>query len=278
MTVHTSLPVANPTKPITHCQVCKYELTDQPVEFIPEFHFNSVRCPECGQQQPAGITTQPWRYRKLKFSLMLTLWVLLLFLSIFSVTNTLTSMVQTTTHNTLKPFAHHISALQAYSDPKYDRSLAFGGDLNPLHEINEHWWNDLGQKIARESFDPSSHINWIAFTNWLWFLLIAPAIALLYYALLFRAHRITKAITAVISLLLAAYLTDLSAINNYTFYRFTPEQAAMSVAAAPIAWSTFAVGSLSIIIAYTLMPRLINALRKPFGNIPTEPIAPEHIK
>jgi hypothetical membrane protein len=264
-------PESNPQQRITHCAVCQYELTDQPTTYIPDYHLIATRCPECGQQQPAGITTQPWRYRKLKYALMLTLWALLVFISILFVTTSFSSIAVSTSYKALEPFMHHISEMQAQSDPKYHHSLTFDRPLNTKLEISAQWWSDVGRQQAKDNFNPNDHINWHALAHWLWFILIAPATALLFYAVISRSTLTTKIVIALLSLFLTAYTISTITIDNYTFYRFTPEAAAITTAGDPFTWSTLALGLLTTLIAYALTPKLLKVFNKHFRNLPKEP-------
>jgi hypothetical protein len=264
-------PESNPQQRITHCAICQYELTDQPTTYIPDYHFIATRCPECGQQQPAGITTQPWGYRKLKYALMLTLWLIFLFTTIIAAPIAYASMAQSTAYAAVHPLAKHITQLQATSDTKY-HVARWDGSFNPSYELNKDWWEERGSQLARETYSPSKHLYWIVFTDWLWFLLISPAIALLFYALLHKASLTTKLLTATASLIIASLFTYLAmSISGGYLYILRPQDAAMQIAAAPIGWSTFIFGLLTTLIAYALTPKLLKVFNQHFRNLPKEP-------
>ena len=161
--------------------------------------------------------------------------------------------------------------MQAQSDPKYHHSVTFGRPLNPKLEISTQWWSDVGRQQAKDSFNANNHINRYAFAHWLWFILVAPATALLFYAVLSRSTPTTKIAIGALSLFLTAYTISTITIDNYTFYRFTPEAAAITTAGDPITWSTLALGLLTTLIAYALTPRLLKVFNKHFRNLPKEP-------
>ncbi len=264
-------PESNPQQRITHCAICQYDLTNQPTTYIPDYHLIATRCPECGQQQPAGITAQPWRYRKLKYALMLTLWITFLFSTILAAPIAYASMAQSTAYATVRPLARHITKLQAASDTKYHVSR-WDGTFNPSYELNRDWWEQIGRQRTQDTYSPAQHLDWIVFTDWLWFLLISPAAALLLYALLYKSHPATKIIVFVSILALSALFTYVTLNFNAGYYYFpSPQHAAMQIAAAPIAWSTSAFGLLTTLIAYALTPKLLKAFNKHFRNLPKEP-------
>jgi hypothetical protein len=264
-------PESYPQQRITHCAICQYELTDQPNTYIPEYHLIATRCPECGQQQPAGITTQPWRYRKLKYALMLSSWVVLLLVTVLSLPVALANMSQHTAFTALRPFTAHISDLQAQSDPQYHVSqYADWSVFDSRYELNSDWWIEVGRDQAKKTFDPAIHINWIVFSNWLWFLVISPPIALMLYALLRKSSLTARCVLWTCTLLLSAALTQNAITGSLSVLYINPRRASWDIAAAPLAWSTFAFGALTTLIAYALTPRLLKIFKKHFRNVPIE--------
>lgn len=261
-------PTTSPQSQINTCAQCNYDISNQPISFITEYHLLAVRCPECGQQQPSGLTVQPKRFRKLKYAFMLSVWTVLVFVAFFSIPIALTSMAQSTAYAALEPFDNVISVAQAQSDPIY-HTTRWDTVFNPQYEINTQWWMDHGEAYANSAFDPSKHIDLFVLTDWLWFILIAPPIAFLFYALFNGASRLIVYPVMTFSFLLAAFMTYLATSVNFALFYLNPRDCSMLTASHIIAWPTFIIGSLAICISYILAPRIFNMLAK---RIPSMPI------
>ena len=231
----------------------------------------ALRCPECGRQQPAGIIAQPWRFRKSKHTLMAAVWLLLLALTFFGITGTLGGIAQSTDYAALKPFGATISQYFVEADRKYHVDM-LGRAFNPEKEISLEWWDDEGKAIMPALFKPKEHIDWIVLTDWLWYLLIAPAGALFSRVLLYRSHWIIQGLFLIgdISLSVLAIWIYLNSdfVRMYYFQTATPIECVRDAVGGVIAWPTIMIGSAAYLLSYWLIVPAMNRLQPLIPRMP----------
>ena len=258
----------NPTRKISRCAQCRYDLSDQIAEYIPEFHLMAVRCPECGQRQPSGIVAQPWRYRKLRYSFMLLVWIFVFFAAIGGSIGALFGMAQSTAYASLEPFAILISQVYKDADPE-DFRATWTNTLNPRYMVQIGWWENEGKGAVSDDFNLFAHLDWIVLTDWLWFLLIAPVLGVSMRILLIRSRRFAQ-------LIVLSFVLGVSAIFIWSylsapfFYEAAaPIYCAIDAAGKWVMWPTYIFGSLLFLISYVVavdswnfMARLIPAIPK----------------
>lgn len=265
-------PVANPTKRVTLCAICQYDVSLQQTTYIPEYHLIALRCPECGRQQPAGIIAQPWKYRKLKYTIMSTWWLLLLFIAMGGMIGAYVGMAQSTAYASLTPYAKHISDVYAEeTNQSYFKSYN-EHQHNPRYSVQIDWWEKIGRKKVRGDFQIIKHVDWIVLTDWFWFLLISPIIGLVFRVLLDRAHPIAQivfiGIPVVISMI-SIYLYLATGGLDFSYFSITPIYCAVNSAGQWIMWPTFLVGLITTLVSYFLIDRVWTNAQK---NIPSMPM------
>jgi len=243
-----------PNKGVQHCGKCRYDLSDQPKEYIEEFHMMAIRCPECGLRQPAGIMVQPWRYRKIKHFFMSATWLGLLSVAFFGMMGALAGMAQSTAYASLFPFTDQISeSFRQHIEAEPESYLNYSGDsYNPEWSISPDWWEEHGRVLAQSSFVPRQHIEWIVLTDWFWFLLIAPIGAMLTKVLFFRASKLIQALF--IALVIGgSFLIIFSYLESgffAFFYGLPPIECAVDAVGYTIAYPTLVVGSIAYVASY----------------------------
>tara|TARA_R110002073_G_scaffold118918_5_gene259204 strand:+ start:121579 stop:122391 length:813 start_codon:yes stop_codon:yes gene_type:complete len=254
--------VVNPTKPVQQCLLCQYDVSQQQVTYIAEYHLMALRCPECGRQQPAGIVAQPWKYRKLKHTMMATSWVGLLLLFMAGVVGALVGMAQSTAYASLDPFASHISSVYSKAEPEYFRASFGDYTLNPQYQVQVEWWNEKGSDLVKGDFKPSQHMNWIVLTDWAWFILISPILAIMLRSLLFRSHPSIQIVMIGIPIVISAISIWVYLAVDMYFFSIEPIYCAIDTAGHWIMWPTFAVGITTLLLSYWLVVPVWNRVQR----------------
>lgn len=255
------------------CALCRFDLSGQEPYYISEYHLMAVRCPECGQQQPAGVIAQPWRFRRLKMACMRSFWLMMVIVALGGGIAGLVGMSQSTAFASTFPFARQISDAFARSDEAYRQYTSVYEDrilwYNPEIEVNFAWWDDVGREALLTDRSVFEGIDLIVLTDWLWFLLIAPVVAICVRIVFSQSHIVTLLAFSSFAVGLAALQTYLAVDFTYMpYYRNSPHALAIESVGMPIAWMTFGVGLLSYLGAYLISGRFVRLLERAMPALP----------
>ncbi|MEZ6163312.1 MAG: hypothetical protein R3B67_02640 [Phycisphaerales bacterium] len=263
---------AFPEKRVRMCALCRFDLSGQEPYYITEYHLMAVRCPECGQQQPAGVIAQPWRFRRLKMACMRSFWLMMVIVALGGGIAGLVGMSQSTAYASTFPFAEDISNAFAQSDPEYRSYVTWDTNTvwyNPEIEVSSDWWDDVGREALLSDRGVFDGIDLIVLTDWLWFLLIAPVVAICVRIVFSQSHTVTMLAFAAVAAAVAALQTYLAVDFTYLpYYRNSPHALAIESVGMPIAWMTFGVGLLSYLVAYLISGRLVRLLERSMPALP----------
>ncbi len=254
--------ITNPTTRVDACAICGFDLSGQVAEYVPEYHLMSVRCPECGQKQPSGMGARPWKYRRLKAFVMRTWWLAIFSVVMFGSLIALTAMAQSTAYASLQWFDRELYSV--YAESMAERGTYVGGSMGM---VDVDWWERGGEALAADRFDLWGHVDWIVLTDWLWFVLIGPVIALLARIVLVGASRWAQALVLGLPIVGALGLVVLYMESPIYYTRVAPVYLSMEIGGYWIGIPTVVVGALSILVSYRYADRVLRWVSKRIPRI-----------
>ncbi len=253
----------NPKKKVQQCAICRFDLSGQVPYFVGQYHLLAVRCPECGQEQPSGIVAQPWKFRRLKTTLMRVGWVWLYCSVLITILIALGAMAQSTAYASLQPFNGDIQ--DAYTQAT--RDIDSGTRLLP-YGIEVQWWNSSGKELLAPQFDLTKHVDWYVLTDWFWFVLIGPIIGITARALMYESHWLAQTF-----LLGAPFLTALFGVwvymeSEFWYTSVSPIYCSMDIGGYWIGLPTCIIGMCSILISYFAATPVLRRARQWIPRLP----------
>ena len=203
---------------------------------------------------------------------MRSFWLLMVVVALGGGIAGLVGMSQSTAYASTFPFAEDISNAFAQSDPEYRSYVTWDTNTvwyNPEIEVSSDWWDDVGREALLSDRGVFDGIDLIVLTDWLWFLLIAPVVAICVRIVFSQSHTVTMLAFAAVAAAVAALQTYIVIdFASMPYYRNSPHALAIESAGMPIAWMTFGVGLLSYVVAYLLSARLVSLLERAMPALP----------
>jgi len=268
-------PTTNSQMKVQQCANCQFDLFGQDSYLVEEYHLMVVRCPECGQQQPAGQLPRSKLVQWLGVSAIGSLWLVLLITCVVGLSIALIGMGQSTAYAAAQPFAHKMSQAFSESDQKYLVGQdQYGNEIEfwPRDQINPNWWVEVGQSQMLADRGMFDDIDIIVLTDWFWFLLICPPLGLFFRVLLNGASIVVKMPIFALTVLVSGFLMWLSVLLPgsllYLGYYLQRDNLAAKVVGMPFAWMTFLVCLFCLSISYLSAPKLFRLLGKLFPGMP----------
>ncbi|MCA9304439.1 MAG: hypothetical protein KC996_09980 [Phycisphaerales bacterium] len=242
---------------------------------MPEYHLMAVKCPECGRTQPAGVVAQPWRFRRLKQTVLSTVWWLLFFVLTLGTSSALYGVSQSTAFMSVGRLVDTITVEFMKAEPRFHVYTVRTGvedvgrvevRFHPQREINPEWWDKIGRAQVSKIVPFDNRYDLSALNEWLWFIPVWVIGASMLYALLqcsdHAIHCLVIGSCIAFSGLLVLGFTNLY-MRNYGAP--SPHEAAMDFAM-PMAWLSFAVGSAGFVASYLFVFKMAGLISR---KIPT---------
>lgn len=267
---------SNPQTKVQQCADCQFDLSGQESYLVEEYRLMAVRCPECGQQQPAGQLPRSRMIQFLSVTVLGSLWLVLLIACVLGLSTALIGMSQSTAFAAARPFASKMSQVFSESGQQYlvDQDQ-YGNEIEfwPREQISPIWWEDVGRNEMLDDRGMLDDINLIVLTDWFWFLLICPPLGVLFRVLLDRASIAVKIPLFTLIILVSGLLMWLSIVLPggilYLGYYLQRDFLATRVAGMPFAWMTFCVCLVCFGLAYFQAPILLRLLGRLFPGMPS---------